>query len=492
MTRAAIPSIKLKVPGLLILCLLTGLAAAGVSPTPASASHGNWVGDGHRGFGWYVGDFDGDGDDDIFRQLNESGGAEVYLSNGRNQFEPFSQWTAADNRGFGWQVGDFNGDGADDLLRLLNQNGGAEVFLSEAPQGRNRFVFAGQWTGAGHRGRWYVGDFNGDFADDLFRQVNQYGGAEVLLSTVVNGSRAFVPAGQWTGDGHRGFGWYVGDFNGDDKDDIFRQQNEWGGAEVYLSNGVNAFVADGTWSGSGHRGLGWYVGDFDGNGSDDIFRQQNEWGGAEVFLSSSSNHQFICHGCGEDGSYWSGAGHRGYGWILGDFDGDGRRGNPVLGAIKEIDIFRQQNEWGGAEMFLSNGVNRFDCAQCGEGLLPGTYTGTLTGPDGSAPATVVLAQTDALVTGTITLAGPLQLDPGILCGGAQTIPTGSVLGPVTGTETSPGETTGAFQQQFAFITINGTVTMSLDPSGHTLTMNMELEITDPCRNRTLTGTFTRP
>jgi hypothetical protein len=324
-------------------------------------------------------------------------------------------------------------------LRQINQYGGADVFLSDAPDGRHRFVFAGQWTGAGHRGRWYVGDFNGDGADDLLRQVNEYGGAEVFLSDAPNGRNRFVFAGQWTGDGN--------------------------------------------------RGLGWYVGDFDGDSDDDIFRQQNEWGGAEVFLADRSRQQFICHGCGEDGWYWSGHGHSGYGWYLGDFDGRG----PLPG-IPAIDIFRQINEWGGAEVFLSSGFlsYRFACAERGENLLAGTYTGTVTGPDGSAPATLTLGQAGTQVTVTGSLTGPLTINPGAICGGNQTVPAGTVLGPVTATESSPGVVTGPFQVQIGNNIINGTLALTLDPSGHSLAASVDLDLPFPCSNQSLTGAFTRP
>lgn len=52
---------------------------------------------------------------------------------------------------------------------------------------------------------------------------------------LVEGS--LTTSGPWSLAGNRGKGWHIGDFNGDGKADIFRYLNQYGGAEVFLSNG---------------------------------------------------------------------------------------------------------------------------------------------------------------------------------------------------------------------------------------------------------------
>lgn len=130
-------------------------------------------------------------------------------------------------------MGDFDGDGRSDIFRYVPEVTGAEVFLSN---GRS-FVRAGGWTGAGYGtapGGWYVGDFNGDGRSDLSRYIFDISGADLFLST----GASFTPAGSWTpaGYGSAPNGWYLGDFNGDERTDLFRYMPEVSsGADVWLS-----------------------------------------------------------------------------------------------------------------------------------------------------------------------------------------------------------------------------------------------------------------
>ena len=140
-------------------------------------------------------------------------------------------------------------------------------------------------AGSGTDGRWYVGDFNGDGASDIFRYMAGQSGAEVLLS---NSVAYFAPAGSWTG---AGFGsdnqWHVADFNGDGRDDIARYVSDRG-TEVLLSTGTS-FAFAGLWSTVTPAGNPQFLfGDVDGDGREDLAFYQLNGTGVDVMLSTGS------------------------------------------------------------------------------------------------------------------------------------------------------------------------------------------------------------
>lgn len=235
---------------------------------------------GARGF--QAGDFDGDGREDLIRTQTGKP-AEVFHSTG-SKFVSQGNWTLSGPRGTAWYVGDFNGDGNDDILRYLTSKGGyygAEVALSDGA----KFGDPDAWStdGLAHHNRWYVGDFNGDGKDDLLRG-NQDKGAEVLLS---DGARFGAPV-VWTGSKSTE-PWYVGDFNGDGKSDIARYSAGKHKTEVFLSNGAG-FVFSGAWSASKSGERGWIVADINGDGRDDLLGDPYDFQGTSTVLLSSGNH----------------------------------------------------------------------------------------------------------------------------------------------------------------------------------------------------------
>jgi hypothetical protein len=295
-------------------------ATYGVDTLLSTGFHpaGSWTGAGLavEGDRWYTGDFNGDGKDDVFRYAPGLSGADMFLSNGSG-FASVGGWTGAGLAVAGdrWYTGDFNGDGKDDVFRYAPGISGADMFLSNG----SGFQPVGGWTGAGlavEGDRWYVGDFNGDGKDDIFRYAPGLSGADMFLS---NGS-GFASVGSWTSAGVAVAGerWYVGDFNGDGKDDIFRYSPGFSGADMFLSNG-SGFVNVGSWTAAGVAVAGdrWYVGDYNGDGRDDIMRYNPGFSGAEVFLSNGTGFAA--------GQSWTSAGLAVVGdhWYTGDFNGDG-------------------------------------------------------------------------------------------------------------------------------------------------------------------------
>ena len=238
----------------------------------AFRSLGSWTGAGNDSQGWYIGDFNGDGRTTSSATCSGSGADSVHFERQgllvddwtpagtaarpgtsatstatarmtssatrrrlrrrsvplhRHEFRWWTSWTCRPARcATAWQSATSTATARTTLP--IPGGSGADVFLSNG----SSFVSAGSWTGAGNDAHWYVGDFNGDGKDDIFRHNAGVSGAEVFLS---NGS-SFISAGSWTGAGNDGR-WYVGDFNGDASDDIMRYSPGVSGGEVFLSNG---------------------------------------------------------------------------------------------------------------------------------------------------------------------------------------------------------------------------------------------------------------
>jgi hypothetical protein len=219
-----------------------------------------------------VGDFNGDGRDDIVTfTRGTTGDVYVALSNGSSFVGNSVRWHAS--FAFGSEipaVGDFNGDGRDDIATFTRQNT-ADVFVALS----NGSSFVGNGV------RWHdvfainwdipmVGDFNGDGRDDIAAFTR--GAAADVLVALSSGS-AFGARTLW----HSFFALgaetpLVGDFNGDGRDDIacFTKGST---ADVFVatSNG-SSFVGQGVvW----HSAFGFTTevvggGDFTGDGRDDL------------------------------------------------------------------------------------------------------------------------------------------------------------------------------------------------------------------------------
>lgn len=197
------------------------------------------------------GDFDGNGSDDLARVTQRAepgvGAAPVYVSLFDSGFKPFSVWHTFFSRdGELPLVGDFNGDGKDDIITFVQK---AQAGIGSAPvwvalSRGDRFGTSRVWhTFFSRAGEIpMVGDVNGDGKDDIitFVQKAQAGiGSAPVLVALSDGTR-FGPPRVW----HTFFSLVgevpmIGDVNGDGKDDIitFAQQAQAGigAAPVWVS-----------------------------------------------------------------------------------------------------------------------------------------------------------------------------------------------------------------------------------------------------------------
>ncbi|MEV4685894.1 FG-GAP repeat domain-containing protein [Streptomyces kurssanovii] len=195
-----------------------------------------------------VGDVNGDGFDDIVT-FTQGAEADVYvaLSNGVDGFGGGVKWHEFfAPAGEFPALGDVDGDGRDDLV-TFTQGASADVYVAfsdgSSGFGPGQLVHEHFAPGAEQP---RVGDVTGDGRDDIVA-FTQGSDADVFVA-VSDGARFgggrlwnefFAPAGEFP---------YVGDFDGDGKDDIvtFTRNAE---ADVYvaLSNGADGFVQGAKW-----------------------------------------------------------------------------------------------------------------------------------------------------------------------------------------------------------------------------------------------------
>ncbi|MCF2147559.1 S8 family serine peptidase [Desmonostoc muscorum LEGE 12446] len=295
----------------------------------SSFTNGRWA-TGQGGFWndqkWLAGDFNGDGEDDLANVFNDNGlgSIDVHLSNGGSF--TIERWGTGQG-GFWndqkWVVGDFNGDGLDDLAKVFNDNNQAsiDVHLSNGSSFTMQ-RWATKQGGFWNAQKWLAGDFNGDGRDDFANVFNDNGLGSIDVYLSNNGS---FTIGRWaTGQG--GFWneqkWVVGDFNGDGLDEVAKVFNDKNQAsiDVHVSNGSSFTMKRwATGQGGFWNAQKWLVGDLNGDGKDDltnVFNDSNQ-ASIDVHLSSGSslNHERWATG---QGGFWNEQK-----WLAGDFNGDG-------------------------------------------------------------------------------------------------------------------------------------------------------------------------
>ncbi len=227
---------------------------------------------------WLTGDFDGDGDTDLVNVYGSPDGkARVWLQLATGwgfDYQSSLQTMAGFWDGQRWLVGDFDGDGKDDLVNVYGSGGKARAWVHRLTGTGFEYqtslqTLAGFWDSQ----RWMTGDFDGDGKDDLVNVYGSGGKARAWVHRLTGTGFAYQTslqtlAGFW--DGQR---WMTGDFDGDGKDDLVNVYGSGGKARAWvhrLTGGGFEYQTSlqtlaGFWDGQR-----WMTGDFDGDGKDDL------------------------------------------------------------------------------------------------------------------------------------------------------------------------------------------------------------------------------
>ncbi|MCB9949900.1 MAG: VCBS repeat-containing protein [Planctomycetaceae bacterium] len=243
---------------------------------------------------WMVGDYDGNGSDDLLAMDPQGNWISRGLSGEQRLTNFFGRYTPD-----GWdtfRTGDFNGDGVDDIVGLRNSaDANSSIFYygisRDLPVGR-RFSghYAGRLGQSIETGGWHnmmVADFNGDQKADL---LIQHSGGQTWFATTTGAAIASISranylqlsagariTGPFTGE------FRTGDFNGDGLADILAQADSSAGLQAnsllvgltHLSNSGPAVVtmSTDTWGQlptSSSWALRSLIGDINADGRDDI------------------------------------------------------------------------------------------------------------------------------------------------------------------------------------------------------------------------------
>jgi hypothetical protein len=213
------------------------------------------------------GDFNNDGYADL--ALAISNGSNHYLrilsGNGTGTLTFVVDLATASGIG-GIVAADLNGDGISDLTLANTAVDSISVFLSNGDGTfQPRIDYA-----VGTAPKWIAtGDFRGDGVSDDIAVINSGANSVTVLLNDGNGALTAQPSASWPNTADPLAALAVGDFDGDDIDDIAVARNSIGKVQLFFGSGVGTFTSGSTISvGPGPSAL--VAADLNSDGPDDL------------------------------------------------------------------------------------------------------------------------------------------------------------------------------------------------------------------------------
>jgi uncharacterized delta-60 repeat protein len=242
-----------------------------------------------RGCAW--GDYDNDGDLDLF-VLNNNHNNFLYANNGAGSFTKVTSGTvvedAGDSRSCAW--GDFDNDGDLDLF-ITNYDLDNCLYENNGDGSFTKVTSGAVVTDGGPSIDCAWGDFDNDGDLDLF--VANYSQDNFLYTNNGDGSFTKVTSGAVVTDGGPSFGCAWGDYDNDGDLDLFAanyQQNNF----LYTNNGAGSFtkVTSGVVVTDGGASFGCAWGDYDNDGDLDLF-VANHFQNNLLFMNNGNSNNWI-------------------------------------------------------------------------------------------------------------------------------------------------------------------------------------------------------
>ena len=266
-----------------------------------------------------IGDFNGDGIQDFATANQNSRTVSIRLGNGSGGFtSPASPEVAVGSAPVSVAIGDFNGDGMQDLAVANASSGTVSIRLGDGLGGFSGATDVSVGSGPNSVA---IGDFNGDGKQDL---AVANGDSNTVSIRLGNGSGGFTspatPEVPEVAVGSAPVAVAIGDFNGDGRQDLAVANVSSGTVSIRLGNGSGGFTSPATPEvavGSGPVAVA--IGDFNGDGIQD-------------FATANQNSHTVAIRLGNgSGGFTSPAtpevavGTAPFSVAIGDFNGDGRQ-----------------------------------------------------------------------------------------------------------------------------------------------------------------------
>ncbi|MET9291042.1 FG-GAP-like repeat-containing protein [Streptomyces sp. NPDC003077] len=229
-----------------------------------------------------AGDFNGDGRKDLVAVQVSTGKLFLYPNTGKSGLDMLGDRVEIGSGGWNGMknltVGDFNGDGKDDLVASKKEDGKLYLYPGTHKAGLGALddrveIGSGGWNGM--KGL-FAGDFDGDGKTDLGAVKTETGELFLYPGTQKNGlgalgDRVLIGTGGWNGMNKLVS---PGDFNKDGKPDLIASKTETGELFLYPGTQKNGLAAlgDRVLIGTGGwNGISDYAGaDFTGDGIGDL------------------------------------------------------------------------------------------------------------------------------------------------------------------------------------------------------------------------------
>ncbi len=287
-----------------------------------------------------TGDFDNDGNSDLFWHNSDTGDNAIWLMNGTTYRDGGAVPLGETLSGKSWDysTGDFGGDDGSDIFLRNFQTGENKIWLTTVNGTNINIIDQPSVPRLDKEWEYSIADFNKDGQTDIFWRNESTGENNIWLRDGVtfNEENPLTPV-------PLGWQYSIADFNGDGRTDIFWRNESTEQSAVWLMDGNN-YIPNGAVFLPTNVPAAWdaNIGDFDGDGRTDILWRNSQTGENGIWLINDTGTSYKAAEFLPNVPLAWNAG-------ITDFNGDGKS-----------DIFWRNSQTGEDAVWLMNGTTYTD------------------------------------------------------------------------------------------------------------------------------------